>query len=279
VQKALEMFQPYRFTRKVSIFGSARTNPDTPEYKQAKEFARLVTDTGFMVLTGGGGGIMAAGNEGAGKGRSFGLNIHLPFEQSPNEYLSDRLVNFKYFFTRKLFFLRESDAIALFPGGFGTQDELFECLTLLQTGKTTPMPLILIEPPGSTYWEEWDSYIREHLLDKGLISPEDQNLYCITNSIEDACAKISEFYSIYHSSRWIEDTFVVRLNFEISDNHLDRLNLSFADILVRGQIRRSQALEAEKWDTHLADLPRLVMDLDHQSYGHIQKLIWEINQS
>jgi len=279
MHKALEMFHPYRHVRKVSIFGSARTSSDQPEYQRAKEFAQQITEVGFMVLTGGGGGIMAAGNEGAGGDRSFGLNIYLPFEQYPNEHLADqRYVDFKYFFTRKLFFLRETDAIVIFPGGFGTQDELFESLTLLQTGKSTPKPVILVDV--GCYWQEWDGYIQSCLMERGLINSEDRNLYTITNDIKEAIAMIANFYKTYHSSRWVGDIFVIRLNSEISDSHLQKLNHLFSDRFINGTITRSLALEVEvkDGDDYLNSLPRLIMRFTHHSYGELQQLIWAINE-
>ncbi|MEL6472184.1 MAG: LOG family protein, partial [Cyanobacteria bacterium J06623_4] len=178
MEGGFQSFFPYRHVRKVTVFGSARTPSDLPEYQMAAEFSRRVVNQGFMVMTGAGGGIMQAGNEGAGRDRSFGLNIQLPFEQGANPVITgdDKLLDFKYFFTRKLFFLKESDAIALFPGGFGTQDEAFEALTLMQTGKAGPLPLVLIDRPGGDYWKSWDYYVRNRLLDQGLISPDDTSL-------------------------------------------------------------------------------------------------------
>ncbi|MEE3719340.1 LOG family protein [Tumidithrix elongata RA019] len=278
-QKAIALFHPHASTRKVSIFGSARTLPTTPEYQQAIDFAQCISAKGFMVITGGGGGIMAAGNQGAGKEHSFGLNISLPFEQVANGYVNDKFMNFKYFFTRKLFFLKESDAIALFPGGFGTQDEFFECLTLCQTGKATPRPLVLIDKPGGDYWQQWDAYIQKHLLTRGLITEGDLNLYVITDKVERACQAIHDFYKVYHSSRWVKNLFVVRLNFDISDAHLDRLNQNFSDVLVQGRIQRSAALPQEKREPHILSLPRLVMYFNQRNYGRLQQLILEINQT
>ncbi|AFY74952.1 putative Rossmann fold nucleotide-binding protein [Synechococcus sp. PCC 7502] len=279
--KALEMFHPYRHIRKVSIFGSARIASNTPEYIQAQEFAQQITKAGFMVLTGGGGGIMAAGNEGAGKDHSFGLNIYLPFEQEQNlNILDSHNVNFKYFFTRKLFFLRETSAIAIFPGGFGTQDELFESLTLLQTGKSTPKPIILMDKPDGCYWQEWDSYMQTCLQGRKLINPEDHSLYTITSDITAAVAKIANFYKVYHSSRWVKDIFVIRLNQDISDAKLQKLNDLFSDRLIDGEIKRSKALEPEKkdGDIYIDSLPRLIMRFtDHHNYGYLQQLIWAIN--
>jgi uncharacterized protein (TIGR00730 family) len=280
IQKAIAVFHPHRHRRKVSIFGSSRTKPDQPEYQKAVEFAQKITQLGFEVITGAGGGIMAAGNAGAGEDHSFGLNINLPFEQSSNPYVQDseNLVEFKYFFTRKLFFVSEADAIALFPGGFGTQDELFECLTLTQTGKSTPTKLVLIDKPGGNYWHEWDEYIREHVLARNLISPEDRSLYTITDDIDVACQEIANFYRVYHSSRWVGDLFVVRLNQNISDAHLDRLNRNFSDILTKGSFSRSSALKAERDELEIADLPRLIFYFDRHSYGRLHELILAINQ-
>jgi uncharacterized protein (TIGR00730 family) len=280
MQKAITMFYPHRFKRKVSIFGSARTDEDAPEYKQAYEFAEKITKQGFMVITGAGGGIMAAGNEGAGN-NSFGLNISLPFEQTNNEFVSEesRLVRFRYFFTRKLYFLKESDAIALFPGGFGTQDEFFECLTLCQTGRTTPRPLVLMDKQGGDYWRDWDQFVQTNLRDRGWIAPEDSSLYHITNDVDEACQFISSFYSVYHSCRWVGDLFVIRLHADITNEHLDRLNENFSDILIKGKIERSQALPKEVNEPHILDLPRLVMYFNQHGFGRLYELIAAINDT
>ncbi len=279
IEKALEVFHPYRHQRKVSIFGSARMEREALEYQQAVRFAHCIAECGFMVLTGAGGGIMAAGNEGAGQGRSFGLNISLPFEQSHNEFIdgTDRLIEFKYFFTRKLFFLKESDAIALFPGGFGTQDEFFECLTLCQTGKSTPKPLVLVDKSGGNYWQQWDAYMETHLLGRGLINPEDRHLYYITDDVQDACNAIRNFYRVYHSSRWVEDVLVIRLYQDISDRDLRQLNQEFKDILVKGEIEKSKALAKEKNEPHILSLPRLLLYFDQRSYGRLQQFILALN--
>jgi uncharacterized protein (TIGR00730 family) len=278
--EAIATFHAYRQIRKVSIFGSSRILPHEPEYLQALHFAQAITASGFMVLTGAGNGIMAAGNEGAGCDRSFGLNIKLPFEQSTNVHMQecDRLVDFKYFFTRKLFFVRESDAIALFPGGYGTLDELFECLVLCQTGRSNPIPIVLIDQPGGTFWQSWDTQIQKHLLERGLIHKDDRSLYQITDRIEVACEAINNFYKIYHSCRRVDDLMVIRLNSDISDTHVDRLNAQFSDILVEGKIRRCQALEQELQDDDMRELPRLRFHFDFSSFGRLQDLIWAINQ-
>ena len=279
--KAIQVFQPYEKVRKVSVFGSARLPHDSPEYTAAQDFAQRMTAAGFMVITGAGGGIMAAANQGATAANSFGLNISLPFEQSSNEFISDtdRLINFRYFFTRKLCFVKESDAIALFPGGFGTQDEFFECLTLCQTGRTTPRPLILIDSPEGNYWRQWDAYMQSQLRDNGLIGVDDHNLYTITSDINLACQRIISFYQVYHSSRWVEDTLVLRLNQAITDEHLVRLNDQFRDILTKGEITRSSALPKEMNEPDIYHLPRLVMHFDRHSFGRFQEFIFALNDT
>lgn len=280
MEQGFQVFYPYRHTRKITIFGSARIAPSTQEYQMAREFARLLTQQGFMVMTGGGGGIMQAGNEGAGRHNSFGLNIQLPFEQGANPYIvdDDKLIEFKYFFTRKLFFLRESDAIALFPGGYGTQDEAFEALTLCQTGRHGPVPLVLIDKPGGDYWQAWDRYIRHHLIGNGLVSPEDSSIYTITDRLDVACAAINDFYRIYHSSRYVGDLFVMRLNAELSDAQVEYLNADFNDILIKGKIRKSEVLPQEQSD-ETAELPRIVFHFNQRDLGRLYQLIRTINQS
>jgi uncharacterized protein (TIGR00730 family) len=280
MQKAIAMFYPHRFQRKVSIFGSARTDKNAPEYHQAYDFAEKITKQGFMVITGAGGGIMAAGNEGAGE-KSFGLNINLPFEQPSNGFLPEgsQLVKFRYFFTRKLYFVKESDALALFPGGFGTQDEFFECLTLCQTGRTTPRPIVLMDKQGGDYWHDWDLFVQKNLLSRGLILPEDRKLYKITDDVNEACRFIASFYQVYHSCRWVGDLFVMRLHIEISDEHLDRLNNNFSDILIKGKIERSQALPKETNEPHILNLPRLVMYFNQHGFGRLQELITALNDT
>ena len=279
LEKAFIAFYPHRHTRKVTIFGSARILPESAEYQLAVKFARCLADLGFMVLTGAGGGIMQAGNEGATKEHSFGLNIDLPFENNANEFIADdpKLINFKYFFTRKLFFLRESDAIALFPGGFGTQDEAFETLTLCQTGKYGPVPLVLIDEPDGDYWKNWQSHLKENLLEQGLISPDDFSLYTITNSLEEACSIIQNFYCVYHYCRQVNETLVMRLNWELEDDIVQKINQDYQDILISGKIEKSRALAQEKGDSTEA-LPRLIFKFNRQRSGRLYQLINEINQ-
>ncbi len=279
MERAFQAFYPYRHVRKVTIFGSARIAPNTPEYKLAMEFARYLAQQGFMVITGAGGGIMQAGNEGAGAEKSFGLNIQLPFEQGSNPFIEGdpKLIDFKYFFTRKLFFLRESDAIALFPGGFGTQDEAFECLTLCQTGRSGPIPVVLIDRAGGTYWHDWDGYIRKNLIELGLVSPEDSSLYTITDSVEVAYEAINSFYRIYHSSRYVGDRLVIRLKSQVSDSDVEQLNANFSDILVKGRIEKTQALPQEAPD-ETAELPRLMLYFNRRDSGRLYQLLATINQ-
>lgn len=279
LDQGFRVFYPYRHTRKISIFGSARVASDRPIYRMAVEFARRACEDGFMVITGAGGGIMQAGNEGAGREKSFGLNIELPFEQGANAYIAEdpKLIDFKYFFTRKLFFLRESDAIALFPGGYGTQDEGFECLTLCQTGKYGPVPLVLIDEPGGDYWQAWDEYIRKHLIGDGLVSPEDSSIYTITDDIDVACAAIENFYRIYHSSRCVGDLLVMRLKAELSEERLAWLNDNFSDILLKGKITKSEALPEEAKDG-TEDLPRLTFHFNQRDLGRLYQLIRSINR-
>ena len=279
LERGFQTFYPYRHVRKVTFFGSARLSPDSPEYQIAVDFARRVTQLGFMLMTGGGGGIMQAGNEGAGTEKSFGLNIKLPFEQEANSVMAGdpKLIHFKYFFTRKLFLLRESDAVGVFPGGFGTQDEAFECLTLCQTGKYGPVPLILIDRPGGDYWTDWDAYIEKHLVKRGLVSPEDRSVYTITDNLDVACEAIVSFYRVYHSSRYVAEQFVIRLNSELKDADVEWLNDNFQDILVKGRIEKTQAFPQEAGDESF-NLPRLALYFNQRDFGRLYQMIAAINK-
>src|SRR5438552_693690 len=241
---AFKLFAPHAQVRKVTMFGSARTLPSKAEYQQAVEFGRRIAAEGWMIITGAGPGIMQAGNEGAGPEKSFGANIRLPWEQAANPIIQHdkKLITFKYFFTRKLIFLRHSDAVVLFPGGFGTLDEGYEALTLMQTGKSRLMPLVLIDRPGGTYWKTWDKNIREHLLRNQLISEDDLHLYQITDDTDQAVKWITRFYRNYHSMRFVKDLLVIRLNHAPSRSAIDGLNEDFADI-VMGEIGRASCRE------------------------------------
>lgn len=279
MQQGFEVFHSLRHIRKISIFGSGRLAADTPEYCMAVDFAREITKLGFMVITGAGGGIMQAGNQGAGTNCSFGLNIQLPYEQEANPFINDneKLINFKYFFTRKLFFLKESNAIALFAGGFGTLDEAFETLILTQNGRFGPAPIVLIDPPGSHYWQEWNAYITKNLAQRGLIGPEDSSLYTITDNVDEACKAIAGFYQVYHSSGYVNDRLVLRLKCELSDQNVEQLNADFSDILLSGQITKSAALPAEPGD-ETEHLPSLVLHFNRRDIGRLYQLIACINK-
>ncbi|MBN1587050.1 MAG: TIGR00730 family Rossman fold protein [Candidatus Omnitrophica bacterium] len=280
LRRAFKVFSPFRNIRKVSIFGSARTPKDHPHYQQAKEFGRKIVDKGWMVITGAASGIMAAGMEGAGREKSLGAGIQLPLEQEANEFMQDesRLVEFKYFFTRKLTFVKESDAICLFPGGFGTHDEGFESLTLVQTGKTEPKPLVFVDVPGGTYWQSWHDFVARELLGHKVISPEDLDLYKITTDIDEAINELVSFYSNYHSSRWVRKQFVIRVRNPISNELLEALNQDFKDMLEQGAFEAAAALPAEANEPELAHLPRLVFNFNRVSYGRLRHLINRLNQ-
>jgi uncharacterized protein (TIGR00730 family) len=276
---AFRLFAPYATRRKVTIFGSARVQREEAEYQQAVEFTKKMAAAGWMVITGAGPGIMQAGHEGAGPENSFGANIRLPWEQSANPVIQGdkKLVNFKYFFTRKLTFLRHADALALFPGGFGTLDEGYEALTLMQTGKSKLMPLVLLDPPGSTYWKTWDKHVREHLLRNQLISAEDLDLYRITDSAAEAVKLITRFYRNYHSMRFVKERLVIRLQHAPSPSALEALNEDFEDIIEGKKIRATGALPEEQDETEALDLPRIAFEFNRRDYGRLRQLIDVLN--
>lgn len=277
---ALKVFAPYRDVRKVSIFGSARTRETAPAFLTAREFARRITEEDFMVITGAGGGIMQACQAGAGRERSFGMNIRLPFEQAPNEIIrkDPKLVTARYFFTRKLMFLKEADAAVLFPGGFGTHDEAYECLTLVQTGKSHPMPIVFLDAPRGTYWKTWKRYVEEHLLRHALISPEDMALFKVTSSVDEAVAEITRFYRVYHSARTVGRDLVIRLARPLPEDHVAALAEEFADIVLEGTITQGGPLPAEE-EPKLDALPRLVLAFDRTHFGRLRQLIDRINDA
>jgi uncharacterized protein (TIGR00730 family) len=276
---AFKLFAPYSQSRKVTIFGSARTQPSRMEYQQAAEFGKKIADAGFMVITGAGGGIMQAGHEGAGLEKSFGANIRLPWEQSANPVIREdkKLITFKYFFTRKLIFIRHSDAIALFPGGFGTMDEGYEALTLMQTGKSQLMPLVLIDRPGGTYWKTWDKHVREHLLRDQLISPDDLNLYQITDDTDQAVKIITRFYRNFQSTRFVKDLFVIRLNHAPTESAIQAMNEDFADIIVGPEIKRIEPTPDEIEDDDNVELPRIGFGFNRRDYGRLRQLVDVLN--
>ncbi len=274
------VFAPYRNRKKVTIFGSARTEPSEEIYQKCIRFSKKLADLGYMIITGGGPGIMLAGNQGAGSDNSFAANIRLPFEQSPNPvmYKNPRLVTYKYFFTRKVAFVKEADAIAVFPGGFGTLDEAMEVFTLIQTGKTSPKPLVLVDDE-SGYWEQLLEFIKAQLLGRGLISAEDFSIFSITKDENEAIRIIDEFYKNYHSIRFINGTMVIRLNKELDDNQLSELSLEFPEIRMQGEtIKKVSAFPEEQDEPDLLHLPRIAFKFDHQHYGLLTAFIGRINQ-
>jgi uncharacterized protein (TIGR00730 family) len=276
---AFRVFKPYRHRRKVSIFGSARLPSDTPLYDLARRFAGLLSEQGFMVITGAGDGIMRAANEGAGRENSFGVNILLPFEQEANPSIVDdpKLITFKYFFTRKLFFVRESHASAVFPGGFGTQDECFEILTLLQTGKNNPHPVVMLDVPGGTYWRKWQKFIQEDMLVTKLISPEDLNLFRVVDSAEAAVAEIAGFYRTYHSCRFVKGRLVLRIQHPLVAGQVEELNDKIGHLYPGGKVEQRSALPEEADEPELLTLPRLVAPYDRRSAGNLRQLIDLVN--
>src|ERR1019366_3842862 len=253
---AFKLFAPYAHVRKVAMFGSARTAPSRPEYQQAVEFGRKIAAAGFMVITGAGPGIMQAGHEGAGLEMSFGANIRLPWEQSANPIIDKdkKLISFKYFFTRKLTFIRHSDAIVLFPGGFGTLDEGYEALTLMQTGKSRLVPLVLLDRPGGAYWKVWDKNIREHLLRGQMISPDDLSLYQIADNASHAVRIITRFYRNYHSSRFVKDLLVLRVKNAPSPSAIESLNDDFGDIILGEKFKVIDPTPEEREDNDQDDV-------------------------
>jgi uncharacterized protein (TIGR00730 family) len=278
---AAKVFAPFQHVRKVVVFGSARIPPDAPECKLAEEFAREMVAQNYMVITGGGEGIMGAAQRGAGREKSFGLNIRLPFEQRANEIIEGdrKLINFNYFFTRKLNFVKETHAFALFPGGLGTLDETFEVLTLMQTGKARVIPVVLIDRAGGGYWETWMKFMTEHLLQLGFVSPEDFHFFKIFHSTKEAVAEILQFYRVYRSARWVGEQLVIRLCHRLSAKAVVDLNRQFADLVRAGEIVQSSALRQEKNEPDIWDLPRLILKPYRRSFGRFRELIDAINAS
>ena len=277
---SFKVFSPYRKVKKVIIFGSARSKVKSAEYRMAEEFSKRLTEKGYMIVTGGGPGVMEAGNKGAKDGKDFALNIRLPFEQKPNPYIDEKekLINFKYFFTRKLIFVKETDATALFPGGFGTNDEGFEMLTLIQTGKSRPRPIVLMEPPGSSYWLDWKRFIDKQLAKNGFVKKEDFNLFRVAKSVNAAIKYIEDFYRVYHSLRYVSGATVIRLNKKLSAKTLDLINKKFKDILISGKICLSTATKEEIERGEYPELPRLIMNFNLRDYGRLCEMIHLINK-
>lgn len=279
MRTAFATFRPYADDRKVTMFGSARTRPDDPLYDQARRLARELADRDWMVITGAGPGIMAAGLEGAGREKSFGVTIRLPFEESANEFIEgdDKLVSMKYFFTRKLMLVKESSGFVALPGGFGTQDETFELFTLQQTGKSAPTPVVLLDTPGGTYWHSWLDFVRDELVDGGLVSEGDLDLFLITDDVDRACDEIVGFYRNYHSIRWSGDQLVIRMRQAPDPGQL----ATFNDVhghLVDGSIAVIEPTPAERSSRDHLELPRLGMTYDKFRQSSIHGLIRDVNR-
>jgi uncharacterized protein (TIGR00730 family) len=275
---AYKVFAKYQQPHKVTIFGSARTPEDHPDYAACVEFSKLMAERGWMSITGAGNGIMKAGHIGPGRAASFGVAIRLPFETTANDVIlgDEKLIHFRYFFTRKLMFLSQAEAVALFPGGFGTMDEAFETLTLVQTGKASPLPIVLMEGAGGSYWTGWDQWARRELLSRGWISPDDLCLYHIAQNAQDAADHIHRFYRVYHSSRYVRDDFVIRLQRPIPDAHLKALNSEFKPLVKTGEMTIRSPYPDE--DDHL-ELPRLAFHSSRSRFGLLRKLIDRINDA
>jgi len=279
MRTAFRAFQPYDDRAKVTMFGSARTQPDDPVYHQTRRLAADFAERGWMVVTGAGPGIMAAGMEGAGRENSFGVTIRLPFEEAANQFIDgdDKLVAMKYFFTRKLMLVKESKGFVALPGGFGTQDETFELFTLQQTGKGVPVPVVLLDAPGGTYWHGWLRFVRDELLGGGLISEGDLGLFMITDDVDAACAEIVGFYRNYDSIRWDGDRLIVRMQRGPDDAQLEELNATFADVLTQGRIERSGPTPAERSSGDALELDRVVLHLDKYRQSAIHRIIRHVN--
>ncbi len=273
---AYRVFNRYRGVRKATIYGSARTPEGHADYEAARRFSELIAEQGWMAITGAGDGIMKAGHEGPKREASFGLAIRLPFETTANAIIEGdpKLINFRYFFTRKLMFMTHADAVAVFPGGFGTQDELFEALTLVQTGKSNILPVVLCAGEGNDYWSNWAAHVSEDLLRREMISEEDLSFFHVAKSPADAADHIAQFYRVYHSSRYVRSDFVIRMNFSINDASVQALNSQFDDIIREGCIQQTGPLPGES--DHL-ELPRLVVPHTRRSYGRLRQLIDALN--
>lgn len=279
LRRAARIFAPYRAIRKVVVFGSARIQPGDEAYVAAEAFARKMRQQGYMIITGGGDGIMGAAQKGAGRENSFGLNIRLPFEQRANETIDgdSKLINFNYFFTRKVNFMKEAHAVVLFPGGFGTLDEGFEMLTLMQTGKARILPLVMVDSPGGNYWKTWFSFLAEYLLKLRLISQEDFSLFKRTDSVDEAVAEILGFYKNFHSYRWVGTKMVIRLHNRLTREALADLNHRFSDLLKQGKITQGRALPEESSEPEIWKLPRLLLTPHKREFGGIRRLVDAIN--
>jgi uncharacterized protein (TIGR00730 family) len=281
MRSAAKIFGPFKHLRKVVVFGSARSACDSPDYKITTDFACEMVRQGFMLIAGGNEGIMGAVQRGAGRAHSFALGIRLPSEQLVDEPIEGdpKLVTLNYFFTRKLSFVKEAHAFALLPGGFGTMDEAFEVLTLMQTGKTRVVPVVLLDRPRGKYWETWMEFLTKRLLKCGFISEEDFAFFKIKHNVQDAVAEITQFYKVFHSARWVGDRFIIRLNRSLSNEALVDLNNHFRDILRTGDIVQRVAAGKENDEFETLGLPRLIFTPVRSRFGRFRQLVDAINSS
>jgi hypothetical protein len=280
MRSAFRTFAPYRDIPKVTMFGSARTLPHDPLYAQASDMAKALAGRGWMVVTGAGPGIMAAGMEGAGRDMSFGVTIRLPFENEPNPVIAGdpKLVSMKYFFTRKLMLIKESKAFLCLPGGFGTLDEAFELLTLVQTGKSTPAPIVMLDIPNGTYWSHWKGFVADELAERGLIAESDCDLFLVTDDVDEACDEIVGFYSNYDSLRYVGDKLVMRLKRAPSPEDLARLDVQFADMCRSGGFEVVEPFPVEREDDDQLDLARIAFRFNPHHVHRLRNLIDELNR-
>ncbi len=277
LRHAFRVFAPYEHARKVAVFGSARTTPEHADWKAAHRFSEQLARAGWMIITGAGPGVMRAANGGAGRQASFGVNIRLPYEQTANEVIAGdpKLINFRYFFTRKLMFVKEAHAIALFPGGFGTHDEGFEALTLVQTGKSQMLPIVFVDSPGGSYWRDWEEYVRTHLVERQLVGPHDLSLFRVTDDVGAAVREVLGFYANFHSSRYVGEHLVLRVCHAPSDAECRALEREFRDLLTGGGIEVRGALPEEAGEA--AELPRVVFPFNRRDNGRLRELIDRLN--
>ncbi len=279
MERAFRTLESFKRRRKVTVFGSARTPVDHPIYSMARDLGRALAHQDLMIITGAGGGVMAAAHEGAGRDNSLGFNITLPFEQRANATMngSSHLLSFHFFFLRKLFFVKEADALVLCPGGFGTLDEALEVMTLIQTGKSPLVPIVLLDEPGGRYWQQFLAFLHEHLQERHYILPGDTQLMSLTHSVEDAAQEISRFYGNFHSSRWLDGEFVIRMKHALSDSAMDDLQLKFSSLSTDGEFRQQNALDRERDEPELLGLKRLSFRFNARDYGHLRALVNFIN--
>ena len=280
LKHAFSVFAPYRAQKKVTVFGSARTPRDAPEYEQAEKLGRAMVEKGWFVVTGAATGIMEAGHRGAGRENSMGINIMLPFEQSANEVIRGdaKLVTMKYFFTRKLMFVKECDAVVCLPGGFGTLDEAFETLTLLQTGKRELIPLVLLDAPGGSYWNDWMEFIRKQLLATGMISPDDLSLVKITDRVDETVDEVTHFYRVFHSMQYVDERLMLRLRRPVEERKLAAIQREFGDILTSGQFELRSPPPEEAEDPMFTSLTRLEFHFNRRNHGRLRQLVDWLNR-